>query len=149
MEGFTLWINAENIEVVHSYLFGGVKFLDLLVLLMAVDIVTGIMRAIKEKRLRSRKAMYGYARKVGVFALIIVANIVDTVLGLSGLVAFGTVMFYILNEILSIVENLSQIGMKIPAVITDKLHVLQEENKESAAVPIVTENVNIITEEKN
>lgn len=143
-----MWINADSLNIVHTYLFGGVKFLDLLMLLMLVDIVTGVMRAVKEKRLRSRKALYGYARKVGVFALIIVANIIDTILGLNGMVAFATVMFYLLNEILSIVENLSQIGMKIPAVITDKLHVLQEENKESTVVPIVTENVNIITEEK-
>ncbi|WP_203289861.1 phage holin family protein [Metabacillus sp. cB07] len=137
----------DDLQFIHNYLFGGVKFLDLLMLLMLVDIITGIMRAIKEKRLRSRKAMYGYARKVGVFALIIVANIIDTILGLNGLVAYGTVMFYLLNEILSIVENLSQIGMKIPAIITDKLHVLQDENKEAAPL-IVTEKIEVIQEEK-
>ncbi|OHR74015.1 holin [Bacillus sp. HMSC76G11] len=147
MEENTMWINSDNVNIIHTYLFGGVKFMDLLMLLMLVDIVTGVMRAIKEKRLRSRKAMYGYARKVGVFALIIVANIIDTILGLEGIVAFATVMFYLMNEILSIVENLSQIGMKIPAVITDKLHVLQEENKESPI--IVAEKVEVIQEEKN
>lgn len=122
-----MWINAENLEIVHTYLFGGVKFLDLLAVLMAVDIVTGILKAIKEKRLRSRAALYGYARKVGVFGVIILANIIDIVLSLNGAVAICTVLFYIGNEGLSIVENLAQVGVKVPSIIADKLHVINSD----------------------
>ncbi|MGG1483536.1 phage holin family protein [Peribacillus castrilensis] len=129
MEEILMWINAENLEIVHAYLFGGVKFLDLLAVLMSVDIVTGILKAIKEKRLRSRAALYGYARKVGVFGVIILANIIDIVLSLNGAVAVCTVLFYIGNEGLSIVENLAQIGVKVPSVIADKLHVINSDNK--------------------
>jgi toxin secretion/phage lysis holin len=126
------YVNVEQIQIVHSYLFGGVKFLDFLAILMAVDIVTGVIRAVKEKRLRSRNALYGYARKIGVFGIIIVANIIDQILSLNGTVAFATVLFYIGNEGLSIVENLSQIGVKVPNVIQDKLQVIhtEEEKKE-------------------
>lgn len=123
-------IATENLQIVHTYLFGGVKFLDLLAILMLIDIVTGILKAIKDKRLRSRSALFGYARKIGVFMIIILANIIDVILSLNGVVAFGTVAFYIMNEGLSIVENLSVIGVKIPSVIKDKLHVIQSENKE-------------------
>lgn len=123
-----MWINAENLEIVHAYLFGGVKFLDLLAVLMAVDIVTGILKAIKEKRLRSRAALYGYARKVGVFGVIILANIIDIVLSLNGAVAVCTVLFYIGNEGLSIIENLAQVGVKVPKIIADKLHVINSDN---------------------
>jgi toxin secretion/phage lysis holin len=123
------YVNIEQIQIVHSYLFGGVKFLDFLAILMAVDIVTGVIRAVKEKRLRSRNALYGYARKIGVFGIIIVANIIDQILSLNGTVAFATVLFYIGNEGLSIIENLSQIGVKVPNVIQDKLHVIQNEDE--------------------
>ncbi|NEU32913.1 phage holin family protein, partial [bacterium LRH843] len=76
-------------------------------------------------------ALYGYARKIGIYVAIIVANIIDQVFGFNGAVATATVLFYIGNELLSIVENLAQIGVKVPSVITDKLHVInQEENKE-------------------
>lgn len=129
MEGFAVWINSESLEIVKVYLFGGVKFLDLLLVLMAADIVTGVLKAIKEKRLRSRAALFGYARKVGVFVVIILANIIDQVLALKGVMAFGTVIWYIANEGLSILENLAQIGVKVPTVIADKLHVIQEEKK--------------------
>jgi phage-related holin len=42
-----MWINIEELRIVHAYLFGSVKFLDLLAILMAVDIITGVFKAIK------------------------------------------------------------------------------------------------------
>ncbi|MGE6894486.1 phage holin family protein [Priestia flexa] len=126
-----LIIQSGEWEKVQIYLFGTVKFMDFLALLMLLDIITGLMKAIKNKRLRSRNALYGYARKIGIYVAIIVANIIDQVFGFNGAVATATVLFYIGNELLSIVENLAQIGVKVPSVITDKLHVInQEENKE-------------------
>lgn len=122
-------VNIESIQIVHSYLFGEVKFLDFLAILMLVDIITGVLKAIKEKRLRSRNALFGYARKIGVFGIIILANVIDQILSLNGAIALFTVIWYIGNEGLSIVENLSQIGVKVPHVIQDKLHVIQDEKK--------------------
>lgn len=127
----TLLLQGAELRAVQLYLFGTVKFMDFLAVLMLLDIITGIMKAIKNKRLRSRNALYGYARKIGVYVAIIVANIIDQVFGFNGAVATATVLFYIGNELLSIVENLAQIGVKVPSVITDKLHVInEEENKE-------------------
>jgi toxin secretion/phage lysis holin len=120
-----------NLHIVQAYLFGNVKFLDLLAILMLCDIITGIVRAIKEKRLRSRNALFGYARKIGIFTVIILANIIDQILSLNGAVAIATVLFYIANEGLSVIENLAQIGVKVPSVIADKLHVIQDEKGES------------------
>lgn len=86
-----------DLQIVHSYLFGNVKFLDLLALAMVIDILTGIIKAWKEKKLRSRNAYFGYARKIGVFGIIIVANIIDTILQLNGAVAFVTVLYIIIT----------------------------------------------------
>ncbi|MGM7719445.1 phage holin family protein [Metabacillus sp. Hm71] len=119
----------ENLQIVQGYLFGGVKFLDLLAVLMGLDIITGVIKAWKNKRLRSRTAWFGYVRKIGVFGAIIAANIIDVVLDLKGAVAYATVLFYIANEGLSVVENLAEIGVKVPSVILDKLHVIQSDNK--------------------
>ncbi|MER2010718.1 MAG: phage holin family protein, partial [Psychrobacillus sp.] len=63
------------LDVAHLYLFGGVKFLHLLLLLMGLDIVTGIFKALKNGNLWSRKSLFGYARKILVLIVIIVANI--------------------------------------------------------------------------
>ncbi|MDI6685905.1 phage holin family protein [Bacillus subtilis] len=89
------------------------------------------MKAWKFKELRSRSAWFGYVRKMLSFLVVIVANIVDTILNLNGVLTFGTVLFYIANEGLSITENLAQIGVKIPAAITDRLHVIENDNEQT------------------
>ena len=40
-------MDLDYLEGAHLYLFGGVKFLHLLLLLMGLDILTGIFKAIK------------------------------------------------------------------------------------------------------
>ncbi|WP_239674530.1 phage holin family protein [Mangrovibacillus cuniculi] len=97
---------------------------------MLIDIISGVIKAAMQRRLRSRNALYGYARKILIFGVIIMANIIDNMLNLNGTVAFATVLFYIANEGLSILENLAQVGVKVPTVIIDKLHVIQEERKD-------------------
>lgn len=121
MEHISLYLNMESLEVAKLYLFGEVDYLSALVVLMLLDIITGVMKAIKNKDLRSRSALFGYARKIAVFAIIIVANIIDIILDLNGMVAKATVLFYMANEILSIIENAAHIGLKVPPVIQEKL----------------------------
>lgn len=79
MEG----INLEQLEIVHMYLFGGVKFLHFLLILMALDIITGIFKAYKNENLWSRKSLFGYARKMLVLVMVIKANIIDQILGMG------------------------------------------------------------------
>nr|MDH3076433.1 phage holin family protein [Bacillus velezensis] len=128
MEGIHVWMNFESLQIARTYLFGEVKYLDLLLILSILDVITGIIKAWKMKRLRSRSAWFGYVRKMLSFMVVIVANIIDTITNLNGVLTFGTVLFYIANEGLSITENLAQIGVKIPAVITDRLHVIESDN---------------------
>ncbi|WP_432651949.1 phage holin family protein [Priestia flexa] len=66
-----LILNGGEWKELQLYLFGIVKFLALLAILMFLDVMTGIMKAIKNKRLRSRKALYGYGRKIGIYTAII------------------------------------------------------------------------------
>lgn len=124
-------VDVEHLEVVRMYLFGPVRFLDFLLVLMAFDVITGIFKAIKNGNLWSRKSLFGYARKILIFGVIIVANIIDQVLGLNGAITYATVIFYIANEVLSITENLAQIGVLVPKEISERLKVMQEGDKRS------------------
>ncbi|MDE0581566.1 phage holin family protein [Planococcus sp. A6] len=117
--------DLEHLEVARMYLFGQVKFLDFLMVLMAFDILTGIFKAIKNGNLWSRKSLFGYARKILIFGVIIVANIIDQILGLNGAITYATVIFYIANEVLSITENLAEIGVLVPKELAEKLKVMQ------------------------
>lgn len=125
MGGFDL----EHLEVVRFFLFGDVKFLHLLLMLMALDIVTGVFKAIKNENLWSRKSLFGYARKMLVLVVIILANVIDQILGLQGAVTYATVLFYIANEGLSIIENLAVIGVLVPKGIAEKLNTIEASGK--------------------
>ncbi len=93
MEETSLFINFETIDLARVYLFGGVKYLDLLLVLSIIDVLTGVIKAWKIKKLRSRSAWFGYVRKLLNFFAVILANVIDTVLNLNGVLTFGTVLF--------------------------------------------------------
>lgn len=122
-------IDLEQLDVAYMYLFGGVKFLHLLLLLMALDIVTGLTKAVKKGNLWSRKSLFGFARKLLVLVMIIVANVIDQVLHLDGALTFATVLFYIANEGLSIVENMAQLGVLVPQNIAEKLNSIESNSQ--------------------
>lgn len=110
----------------RMYIFGGdIQLIHILALMMLIDIITGISKAIKNKNLKSRKSLFGYIRKILVFAIIILANMMDSVLGFNGALVISTVWFYIANELLSIIENSAQIGLPLPPKILEILDVMQ------------------------
>lgn len=121
-------VNLEHLEAARMYLFGDVKFLHLLLLMMALDVMTGLVKAWKNDRLWSRKSLFGFARKILVLVVIILANVIDQILGLNGAVTYATVLFYIANEGLSIVENLAEVGVLVPAGLAEKLKAIDKEN---------------------
>lgn len=122
-------VNLQYLEATHMYLFGEVKFLHFLLLLMALDILTGLFKAWKNGNLWSRKSLFGYARKVLVLVVIVLANVVDQILGLDGAVAYATVLFYIVNEGISIIENLADVGVLVPQGLADKLRSIDHLDK--------------------
>jgi hypothetical protein len=66
IESFDMLMKEGDFTVLRIYLFGKVKFVDLLVFLILCDIATGIMKAFKNKCLRSHTALYGYFRIHGI-----------------------------------------------------------------------------------
>jgi len=122
-------VHLEHLEVARLYLFGEVRFLHFLLLLMGLDILTGLFKAWKNKKLWSRNSLFGYARKLLILVAVILANVIDQILSLNGAVTNATVLFYIGNEGLSIVENLAQVGVLIPASIAEKLKHIDSSGK--------------------
>ncbi len=86
-------MNFETLDLASLPVWG-VKYLDLLLVFSIIDVLTGVIKAWKFKNLRSRSAWFGYVRKMLSFLVIIVANIVDKILNLNGVLTFGTVLLY-------------------------------------------------------
>ena len=121
-----IWVTE---EVFKTYLYSGeLKLIYMLVILMVIDIITGVLKALVQKKLWSRKSTYGFGRKILVFFIIVLANIIDNVFNFNGVLLYASVIFYILNECLSIIENYALIGGKIPKQLEETLELLQEKN---------------------
>ena len=120
-------VDLMSLDITHLTL-ANVRFIDVLITLMAVDIVFGISVAVRCKRnLWSRKSLFGYARKMLVLIIVVTANVLDVMLQTEGVLVYGTVIFYIFNELLSITENAALLGVPIPKAIHDALDLLDRE----------------------
>nr|WNM55787.1 holin [Staphylococcus phage S-CoN_Ph37] len=110
-----LHLKFTDSEVFHTFIYAGdLKLIYFLMVLMLIDIITGLAKAFKNKNLWSRKSMYGFGRKILVFCIIILANIIDQILNLNSGLLMITIFYYIANEGLSIVENCAEMGILIP-----------------------------------
>lgn len=126
-------------ELFKQFFFSGDLYLiKALILLMAIDIVTGVLKAIANHNLWSRKSLFGYARKLLVFCIIILSNIIDQIVNMNGALVTATIFFYIANEGFSIFENSVQLGLPVPNEVKEKLAVISE-NKTSITTEIKEE----------
>lgn len=111
---------------------GGVDgFLYALVAFSVLDYITGVMCAISDKTLSSNVGFRGICRKVLIFALVGIGNIVDLyVLGQPGVLRAAVIFFYLSNEGVSLLENAGHLGLPIPEKLKDVLEQLHHGEEE-------------------
>ena len=121
-------------------IFGGWNFALLaLLILMGLDftsglIVAGVFHKSKKSetgRIESKAALKGLIRKVMIVCLVVVAHLIDRLLG-TNYVRDAVAIAFIVNEIISILENAGLMGLPIPGVLTKALEVLQKKSGEDA-----------------
>ena len=118
-----------------GYFVGGWDgMLIALVVLMALDYITGVMCAIADHKLSSSVGFKGICKKVFILMLVGVANIVDVhVVGSGSALRAAVICFYLSNEGVSILENAGHIGLPIPEklkVVLEQLHGRTDEKKD-------------------
>lgn len=110
-------------------LLGGFdKLIIMLVIFMIMDYITGIMKAIINKRISSEVGFKGIFKKVLILFMIAISHEVDSVFNYIG-IRYLVITFYIINEGISIIENASIIGLPIPQKIKMTLETLQTNRK--------------------
>ena len=109
------------------FLGGFDGFLYALIAFTVIDYITGVMCAITDKNLSSAVGFKGICRKVLIFTLVGIGNIVDVyVLGQGGVLRTAIIFFYLSNEGVSIMENTARLGLPIPAKLKEVLEQLHE-----------------------
>ena len=104
-------------------------FLYALVLFVAVDYLTGVLVAVMRRKLSSEAGFRGIARKVVIFCLVAVAQVIDVQIIRNGsVVRTAVIFFYLSNEGISIVENAAALGLPVPRKLKDDLEQLKDDS---------------------
>lgn len=114
-----------------GYTFGGwTVLLTLLLILVVADWLSGWAAAWMNGELKSRVGYYGIARKVGIFVMVMIAHLIDVVLGNAHYFRDIVIFFYLANELLSVVENLGRMGLPIPNVILSAVKIFETKSEQ-------------------
>ncbi|MDO4306843.1 MAG: phage holin family protein [Eubacteriales bacterium] len=118
-----------------GYFLGGCDgLLIALVVFAVVDYITGVMCAVADKKLSSEVGFKGICRKVLIFLLVGIANILDVqVIGTGSVLRTAVIFFYISNEGVSLLENAAHLGLPIPEqmkAVLEQLHDRAEKGDE-------------------
>ena len=104
-------------------------FLYTLIALVIVDYITGVVAAGLRHELSSEVGFTGIAKKIMVFAIVGVANVLDHhILQQGSVLRTMAIFFYVANEGMSIIENADKIGIAVPQPLRRILKQLKEDN---------------------
>ena len=111
-----------------GYYLGGCDGLLLsLVAFGLADYLTGVMCAVSDRKLSSNVGFKGICRKVLIFLLVGIANILDVhVIGTGSVLRTAVIFFYISNEGVSLLENAAHLGLPVPEKIKAVLEQLHD-----------------------
>lgn len=114
-----------------GFLFGDMDGLMIaLVALIVLDYISGLIAAVIEKRLSSAVGARGIAKKVFMLLIVAIANIVDiNVIGEGHALKTVTVVFYLCNECISLIENAGRIGVPVPQKLLQVLEQLKNKDE--------------------
>lgn len=94
---------------------------------MVIDYLTGVMCAINDRTLSSEVGFRGICRKVLIFLMVGIANILDVhVIRTGSVLRTAAIFFYISNEGISLLENAAHLGLPVPKKIKAVLEQLHD-----------------------
>ena len=119
-------------EIIGGFLgwfLGGFDgFLYALIAFVELDYCTGILAAWVHKKLSSKIGFNGIAKKVCIFVLVGLANVIDMhIIGNGSALRTAVIFFYLANEGISVLENSAVIGLPVPEKLKEMLLQLTEE----------------------
>lgn len=110
-----------------GYFLGGCDgLLFALVVFVAMDYITGVMCAAADQKLSSEVGFKGICRKVLIFMMVGIANVLDVqIIGNVSVLRTAVIFFYLSNEGVSLLENAGHLGLPIPSrlkAVLEQLH---------------------------
>ena len=112
------------------YLIGGFDIaIQSLLIVMVVDYLTGIASAIYNKELSSKIGLKGILKKFCYLLVVALSVVIDNLTGQSGLIRTLVIYFFVANDGLSIIENMAEMGVKLPQKLIDSLEQIKKKGE--------------------
>ena len=120
----TVTLGFGSVGGILGLLFGELDgSLYALVVFVIADYFTGVMNAISEKKISSDIGADGISKKICIFVLVAIANIVDVnILNSGAAVRTAVIFFYLSNEGISVLENAVKLGLPVPEKLKETLN---------------------------
>ncbi len=113
------------------FLGGNDGFLYALIAFVIIDYITGLINAFILHTVSSEIGFKGICKKVLIFTLVGIANLIDLfILQEGSALRTAIIFFYLANEGISILENSAKIGLPIPQKLKDVLAQINKRSEE-------------------
>lgn len=133
LEQYFKLLFAITVTTITRFLGGWDMALQTLIIMIALDYGSGLAKAFYEKRLSSEIGAKGIVKKVMMLLVVVMASQLDIFMNTkSQLIRTAVIYFYVANEGISILENLTALDVPFSKVLRDKLLQLkgkQDDNK--------------------
>ncbi|RXZ70609.1 holin [Fusobacterium necrophorum] len=119
-----IWMYSLILFLIFSLTGGEDKAIKAVLIAMLIDYISGIIKAIYSKNLSSKTGVKGIIKKIMILMVITAAHQIDLLLGLEMIkinMRFITICFYCSNEVISLLENVSSIGIPVPKQLVEIL----------------------------
>jgi toxin secretion/phage lysis holin len=123
-------LTAIGTGVAATLLGGWDSALEILLIFVILDYLTGVAAAFKTKTLKSSVGLAGLFKKGAIFLVIILAAQLDRITGSTAAIfRTATAFFFIANDGLSILENVGEMGVKLPGFLTGALMKMRDQSE--------------------
>lgn len=128
-EPVTTTITAVGTGLLSSLLGSWDMALEILLIVMILDYITGVASAFHTKTVSSSEGYLGILKKASIFAIVILAAQLDRLTGNThSLFRNCTAFFFVANDALSILENVGELEIPLPSFLKSALIKLRDKS---------------------
>lgn len=115
------------VSILEKAMGGFDNFLYALAIVMAVEFITGLISAVWDKKRSGMEWMKEILKKIIIFSLVAVGNVVDIhIIGGGNVIRTAVIFFYLSTEGISVLENVVRTGLPVPGKLKASLERLRE-----------------------
>lgn len=128
MKNFISFITGTLATALVYFLGGWDIALQILLIVIVLDYITGVCKAIYNRKMNSKVGAKGIIKKLGYLIVVAVSVELDRITGNTGAIRTLVIYFFVANEGISILENWGGMGLPLPQKLTDTLEQLKNDN---------------------